>query len=200
MVASPADLHDPAARNAAYGKNIAQWLLDLHDSKSTFDFCGGMLFQLVLSDKLRSHLQASVASDSPPAVFDAKVDRMAKMPGYGKSAAADNVSVFYGREVRQVRHAAGGMGLCLQLVFAGGDDPEGWTKQEIQGYDGWGHDRGRVWRKGAMLESEGYTGFGATFGPDAFTLHHRFYFHKDKRDQIWLSAEDGCEGEPAMPL
>ena len=51
-----------------------------------------------------------------------------------------------------------------------------------------------------MLESEGYTGFGATFGPDAFTLHHRFYFHKDKRDQIWLSAEDGCEGEPAMPL
>jgi hypothetical protein len=36
--------------------NVAQYLVDLHDSKAAFDFCGGMLFQLKLSDMLRADL------------------------------------------------------------------------------------------------------------------------------------------------
>ena len=31
--------------------------MDLHDTKGTFDFCGGMMFQLVLSEKLRSRFK-----------------------------------------------------------------------------------------------------------------------------------------------
>ena len=34
-------------------------------------------------------------------------------------------------------------------------------------------------------------------GEKAFTLHHRFYLHLDRSNQLWLSAEDGCEGRPA---
>lgn len=36
--------------------NWARYLVDCNDAKATFDFCGGMMFQLVLSDKLRSRL------------------------------------------------------------------------------------------------------------------------------------------------
>ena len=199
MVAS--NLHSPATRASQYGSNIAKYLVDLHDSKATFDFCGGMLFQLVLSDVLRQKLASvsatSEAGGEQPAVYDAKTFRMQHMPGYNKSAEADNVKCFHGREVRQVVNAAGGMNFVLQLVLAGGDDVEGWTKQEFVGYDGWGHDRGRVWRKGAMLEQEGYKGFRSKFGEAAFTLHHRFYLHLGGDNNLWLSAEDGCEGQVA---
>ena len=48
-------LYEPATR-AAYNGNLAQYLVDLHDARATFDFCGGMMFQLVLSPALRRHL------------------------------------------------------------------------------------------------------------------------------------------------
>ena len=48
--------YDPAARDAKYSGDWAQYLVDMHDARATFDFCGGMMFQLVLSDKLRSRL------------------------------------------------------------------------------------------------------------------------------------------------
>ena len=31
-------------------------------------------------------------------------------------------------------------------------------------------------------------------GPDSFTLNHRCYWHLDQQNNLWLSAEDGCEG------
>ena len=120
---------------------------------------------------------------------------MAHIPGYRKSADAENATVFHGREIRKVDGAAGGMGMVLQLSLAGEPaDPEGWTPQELAEYDGWGHDSRRGWRNTAKLEKEGCKGFGASFGPKAITLHHRFYFHTDASDRLWLAAEDGCEG------
>lgn len=44
--------------------NVAQYLVDLHDSKAAFDFCGGMLFQLRLSDMLRADLVERAKSDA----------------------------------------------------------------------------------------------------------------------------------------
>jgi len=38
-------LVDPSQRDTHYDGNVAQYLCDLHDNKSTFDFCGGMMFQ-----------------------------------------------------------------------------------------------------------------------------------------------------------
>ena len=76
-------------------------------SRQVFDFCGGMMFQLALSDKLRTHL-ANVAEDSAktenqqPAVFDAAINRMAKIPGYTQNANVDNVVTFHGREVSKL--------------------------------------------------------------------------------------------------
>ena len=219
--AAAAAMVDPSQRDARYGNNIAQYLVDLHDSKATFDFCGGMMFQLVLSPALREHLvdvsTAAAASSSDPAlaqkqqpvVFDASHNRMFRLPMYDQSAFADNVHLFHGREIRNVPRASGGMGLVLHLSLANnysnnnnnnndaGNDPEGWTRNEIQGYDGWGHDVGRIWRQGPTLEKEGFVGFRQTFGPDAYSLHHRFYLHLDGQNRIWLSAEDGCEGTPA---
>ncbi len=98
--------------------------------------------------------------------------------------------------MRKVKNAAGGMGFVLHLSFAGasGEDMEGWTPQEIGEYDGWGHDSSRHWRKGEELELEGFKTFRSKFGESAFTLHHRFYLHLDRQNQLWLSAEDGCEG------
>jgi hypothetical protein len=107
------------------------------------------------------------------------------------------VAVFHGREVRQIPWAAGKMGFAIHLSHAADDDPEGWTAQERAGYDGWGHDSGRVWRTGEMLENEGFSTFRAKFGEQAYALHHRFYLHLDGRNQLWLSAEDGCEGQVA---
>ena len=196
-----AHLYEPAARDAHYKGNMAQHLVDMHDAKATFDFCGGMMFQLVLTDKLRSYLvevaQRGGADAQQPVVYPADANRMAKIKGYSQDANADNVKIFHGREVRQVPDAAGGMNFVLQLSHAG-EDPQGWTAPERAGYDGWGHDSGRVWRKGDVLESEGFKTFRSQFGASAFTLHHRFYLHLDGRDRLWLSAEDGCEGTPAQ--
>ena len=155
----------------------------------------------MLSPEIRSHL-ASVAagggsSDEQPIVFESDARRMAMTPGYTRDALADNVQIFHGREVRQFGAAAGGMGMAIHLSLANGKDPEGWTEGELAGYDGWGHDSGRVWRTGDMLTSEGYKAFKSSFGDAAYTLHHRFYLHLDPKNQLWLSAEDGCEGYPA---
>jgi hypothetical protein len=198
---------EPAQRNAKYGTNMAEYLVDLHDAQATFDFCGGMLFQFVLSDKLREYLvhlakpkkeeEAASAKQKQPTVFEATKGRMHQLDTYQQSAAADNLEIFHGREIRQVSTAAGGMGFVLQLSLANEQDPEGWTEQEIVGYDGWGHDSGRDWRTGERLEQEGFTNFRERFGPKSFCLHHRFYLHWDAMNRLWLSAEDGCEGTPA---
>ena len=47
-----------------FSGNVAQYLVDLHDSKAAFDFCGGMLFQLKLSDMLRADLVERAKSDA----------------------------------------------------------------------------------------------------------------------------------------
>lgn len=110
---------------------------------------------------------------------------------------------------RQVPDAAGGMGFVIHLSFAGDEangpasgrrvDPEGWTKEEVAEYSGWLSDRQRRWRDRALLEREGFETFGDRFGPEAFTLHHRFYLHLDGGGAVWLAAEDGCEGTPSPP-
>mmetsp|Transcript_15094 Transcript_15094/g.34800 ORF Transcript_15094/g.34800 Transcript_15094/m.34800 type:complete len:260 (-) Transcript_15094:1559-2338(-) len=193
-------LFSPKERDAHYDGNIAQYLVDLHNNKSTFNFCGGMMFQLVLSEKLKKHLEGVATGSSSaeqPVVFDASHPRMHQVSDYSQSADADNIRIFHGREIRQVPYANGGMGFVLQLSHSDEDDAEGWTSEEVQGYDGWGHDSGRVWRNGDRLEKEGFSDFRSRFGPKSFALHHRFYLHYDKYDSIWLSAEDGCEGTPA---
>ncbi len=202
MAATPPEaLVQPSERDAKYGQNIAQYLIDLHDNKATFDFCGGMMFQLNLSAKLRDHL-VSVASasstENQPIVFDESKPRMFNVDGYSKDANADNIRIFHGRELRQVPNAEGGMGFVLQLSLADGDDPEGWSKEEIQTYDGWGHDSGRTWRKADIYEEEGFKTFKDTYGPNAFGLNHRFYLHLDSSNRMWLAAEDGCEGTPSV--
>lgn len=174
--------------------NMAQKIVDLHDTNAVFDFCGGMMFQLVLSDKLRTDLLNLVKSGAAtPILYDASKDRMSKIPDYSQSSDADDISVFYGREVRKVSNAAGGMGFVLQLVSSK-DDPEGWSAQEITEYNGWAHDSGRKWRKAGDHALEGNELYRSRFGPSAFGLHHRFYWHLDRRNGLWLSAEDGCEG------
>mmetsp|Transcript_1385 Transcript_1385/g.1850 ORF Transcript_1385/g.1850 Transcript_1385/m.1850 type:complete len:245 (-) Transcript_1385:23-757(-) len=190
-------LVEPAERNTVYGENIAKYLVDLHDNKGTFDFCGGMMFQLVLSEKLRDHLgkvAASAGGDKQPVI--AKEKRMNQLDQYSQTAEADNIRIFHGREIRRVPDAAGGMGFVLQLSMANEKDPEGWSPQEIARYDGWGHDSGREWRKADQYESEGFRTFKERFGAEAFGLHHRFYLHFDGMNRIWLAAEDGCEGTP----
>ena len=197
-------LVEPSERDTKYGDNMAQYLVDLHDAKATFDFCGGMMFQLVLSDALRSHLLLSSrmtekdsANSSGVKVADAKKYRMHQLEGYEQSAKADNLGIFHGREIRRVPWAAGGMGFVLHLSLANEQDQEGWTPGEIAGYDGWGHDSGRDWRTAERLEQEGIKNFREKFGPQSFSLHHRFYLHWDSLNRVWLSAEDGCEGTPA---
>lgn len=190
-------LYSPVERDAHYNGNIAQYLVDLHNEKATFNFCGGMMFQLVLSEKLKTHLEGiATKGDDQPVVFDATQPRMENIPDYKLNADADNLKVFHGREIRQVPNANGGMGFVLQLSHSE-EDPEGWTSAEVEGYDGWAHDSGRVWRKGDRLESEGFSDFRSRFGPKSFALHHRFYLHYDRGNSMWLSAEDGCEGTPA---
>jgi hypothetical protein len=110
--------------------NVAQCLLDLHNSKSTFDFCGGMTFQLALSEWLKGHLQEMAASknsnDGGVVVSDATKMRVCQVPNCAKDASTDNVSIFHGREIRKVADAAGGgMGMVLQLSLANGNDPKG---------------------------------------------------------------------------
>lgn len=167
-----------------------QLLLLCDERKALFDFCGGMMFQLVLTSKLKEHL----LKQSEVTVHTASMEEMNRIPDYRKTSAVDNVATFHGREVRKVAHARGGHGFVLQLCLAG-EDPEGWSRAEIDRYDGWGHDSGRAWRDATKLETEGVKGFRESFGQKAFTLHHRFFFHLDRHNQLWLSAEDGCEGK-----
>jgi len=206
--AMPAHLFVPSERDAFYGSNVARYLLDMAATPgATFNFCGGMMFGLVLSERLRDHLEGVAAASGAggntpqqPRVYPSSVRRMSQMPdGYAQDASADNVRVFHGREVRQVPGAAGGMGMAIHLSLAGGDDPEGWTPQEVDEYSGWLSDRQRRWRTGGDLAAEGFESFPAKFGPEAFTLHHRFYLHHDASGGLWLSAEDGCEGVAQPP-
>ena len=159
------------------------------------------MFQLCLSSKLRDHLVSVVANevdDNQPIIYDASKPRMFDLDGYSQDASADNVRIFHGRELRQIPNAEGGMGFVLQLSLADGNDPEGWSKEEVATYDGWGADSGRVWRKADVYEEEGFKTFKETFGPKAFGLNHRFYLHLDSQNRMWLAAEDGCEGTPAI--
>ena len=188
-------LNASSSANQQEKMTIGKYLLDLHDNKKTFNFCGGMMFQLVLSDALKHHL--SNMGNKDVKVYGSEFSRMHSIPNYDQSAFADNVALFHGREIRRVPDASGGMGFVLHLSLANGNDPQGWTENEIKGYDGWGHDVGRDWRTGERLEQEGFTNFRELFGPDSFALHHRFYLHVDRNNDLWLSAEDGCEGTPA---
>ena len=184
-----------------------------------------MMFQLVLSDKLKSHLETVAASKSKedqPVIHPASQSVMSRIPNYQKSALADNASVFHGRELRQIPSANGGMGFVLQLSYAdpagvaapadGPDaagkgaaaawtgqavDAQGWSAEEIASYDGWRGDSFRQWRKAATYEAEGFATFAERFGTDAFGLNHRCFLHLDGQDRVWLSAEDGCEGTPS---
>jgi len=219
-MSSSSYLVNPEERDQHYDGNIAQYLVDLHDNKVTLNFCGGMMFQFVLSEKLRAHLKEVAATTTKstdeeqqrqkkqPVVFDSLHPRMHQIPNYLKTSTVDNIQIFHGREIRQVPDATGGMNFVLQLSYSSDTDtdstnekekecdPEGWTKEEQERYDGWGHDSGREWRKGEQLVQEGYTTFPTRFGATAFALHHRFYLHYDKQNRVWLSAEDGCEGYP----
>ena len=181
--------------------NVAQDLLDWHDNQQTLNFCGGMLFQFQLTDKLQEHLQSVAAkgadSEQQPVIFGAERRHMSQIPNYNKNAEGDNIRLFHGREVRHVPTAAGGMGFVLQLSFAG-EDLEGWTAEERAEYDGWKHDVKRTWRKGDRLEKEGFQNAREKYGPDAFSLHHRFYLHRGEAGEVWLAAEDGCEGTPVV--
>ena len=229
---SKSQLFVPTERDEIYGTNIAQYLLDLNDNGATFDFCGGMMFQLQLTDKLRSHL-ASVASSSSttskhqqPIIHSSSMSLMNRIPNYEKSAFADNISIFHGRELRKVDNANGGMGFVLQLSYAdpsgsvstiddsskgrgGGEnkgatatwsgtnvDTQGWSNNEILTYDGWRSDKVRQWRDAKMYETEGVK-FTNIYGEKAFGLNHRFFLHFDDRSRMWLCAEDGCEGTPS---
>lgn len=205
-------LEDPQARDEKYGKNIAKYLMDLHDAEATFNFCGGMMFQLVLTKELYSQLSkisssSSSSSQKQPVIFPSDNPRMHNIPNYSQDANADNIYVFHGREIRNVKHAKGGMGFVLQLSSSATTttdsatrerDPEGWTPQEINGYDGWKHDVSRTWRNSERLEEEGVQNFKKDFGEDCITLNHRFYLHYDQGGSMWLAAEDGCEGTPQL--
>ena len=40
-------LCSPSTRVTRYGSDLARYIVDLHDRRAVFDFCGGMMFQLV---------------------------------------------------------------------------------------------------------------------------------------------------------
>ena len=50
-------LENPTCRDRDYADNAARYLVDLHEKKAVFDFCGGMMFQLVLTDALVDETQ-----------------------------------------------------------------------------------------------------------------------------------------------
>ena len=184
------------------------------------------MFQLVLSEKLKSHLETTVTSkskDDQPIIHPASQPLMCRTPNYQKSASANNISIFHGRELRKIQSANGGMGFVLQLSYAdpsgvsagvdggvgnagkGADaawsgnavDPQGWSEEEISTYDGWRSDSVRQWRNRERYESEGFDTFSEQFGKDGFGLNHRCFLHLDDQSRMWLSAEDGCEGTPS---
>ena len=80
----------------------------------------GMMFQLVLSDKLKSHLQTVATSSNDnqqqqPIIHPSSQQLMNRIPNYSKSSYADNISIFHGRELRNIPKANGGMNFVLQL-------------------------------------------------------------------------------------
>ena len=85
-----------------------------------------MMFQLALSDRLRSHLEEVASSPHEPSrqpiVRPASQSLMNRVPDYERSSHADNASIFHGRELRGIPTANGGMGFVLQLSYA---DPSG---------------------------------------------------------------------------
>jgi hypothetical protein len=197
-------LYEPTQRDEKYKGNWAQYILDAHNARATFNFCGGMMFQLVLSKRLKKHLKHVVDTNTlslQPVVQDASIRKMQHMPNYSQSSMVDNVHYFHGREIRNVKDAAGGMGFVLYLSHFDGEDDEcsiedneGWSKEERKDYNGWGHDSNRPWRNLEKWESEGVRGFRDQFGSSVYGLHHRMYWHVDNTNRLWLSAEDGCEG------
>ena len=193
---SEAHLYNASAREARFSGDMAAYLVALHDASATFNFCGGMMFQLVLSPALRARLTQPTAKVT---VHNAATKRMEHMPSYTQSAAADSVAIFHGREIRSADGAAGAMGMVLHLSDHHGD-VDGWSEAERADYDGWGHDGGRPWRKSAQWKRElPDASFAESFGISAYGLHHRFYLHFDGQKRLWLSAEDGCEGYAAAP-
>mmetsp|Transcript_25429 Transcript_25429/g.82778 ORF Transcript_25429/g.82778 Transcript_25429/m.82778 type:complete len:259 (+) Transcript_25429:30-806(+) len=121
--AMPTVLYAPGTR-ASYAGNLAGFLVDLHDAKATFNFCGGMMFQLALSDKLHSHLSAVSsrgASDAQqPVLHDAGKRRMQQLAGYDKTGAADNARVFHGREAGPLSRGRHGHGASAVARRRGG--------------------------------------------------------------------------------
>lgn len=118
---SKSHLFIPSERDEYYQGNVAQYLLDLHNEGATFNFCGGMMFQLVLSEKLQTHLKSVVAEkdkQKQPIIHPAAQPLMKFIPNYKKSSFADNISIFHGRELRKIPTANGGMGFVLQLSYA----------------------------------------------------------------------------------
>jgi hypothetical protein len=101
-----------------------------------------MMFQLVLSDRLRSHLD-DVASSAPaessgmerrqPVIRPSSQSLMNRVPDYDRSSMADNVMTFHGRELRGIPNPNGGMGFVLQLSYA---DPDGETSALSSGGEG----------------------------------------------------------------
>jgi hypothetical protein len=76
--------------------NFASKIVQLHDSKAVFNFCGGMMFQLVLTDKLKSDLLAATEAQQP-VIYDASCTSMSCIANYSKSAEADEIRIFHGR-------------------------------------------------------------------------------------------------------
>lgn len=167
-------------------------LVQLHNNNAVFNFCGGMLFQLRLTTALRARLQENKMTSLPVARPPCK--NMSDLPGYKTTASADDVTFFHGREVRNVKDAAGGMGFVLELSSGSCEDKEGWTAGERADYNGWKHDSQRPWRTAAQFESDGCQNFKERYGEKSYGLHHRFFFRFDSKGSLWLSAEDGCEG------
>ena len=54
--------YDASLRDEKFRGDFAAYLVDLHDNRGTFNFCSGMMFQIVLSEKLRGRLAASEAA------------------------------------------------------------------------------------------------------------------------------------------
>mmetsp|Transcript_21436 Transcript_21436/g.36362 ORF Transcript_21436/g.36362 Transcript_21436/m.36362 type:complete len:298 (-) Transcript_21436:448-1341(-) len=151
-------LYVPSERDEYYQGNIAQYLLDLHDEGATLNFCGGMMFQLVLSDKLQTHLK-SVAADSSsegkqkqPIIHPASQSLMSRTPDYKKSSFADNIFSFHGRELRKIPTANGGMGFVLQLSYA---DPSA-TLEEVSSSSTAGKGADAAWN-GSPVDPQGWS-------------------------------------------
>ncbi|KAL7497546.1 hypothetical protein ACHAWT_006456 [Skeletonema menzelii] len=151
-------LYVPSERDEYYQGNVAQYLLDLHDEGATFNFCGGMMFQLVLSEKLQTHLK-SVAADSSnegmqkqPIIHPASQSLMSRTPEYKKSSYADNILSFHGRELRKIPTANGGMGFVLQLSYA---DPSA-TLGEVSSSSTAGKGADAAWN-GKPVDPQGWS-------------------------------------------